>query len=333
MNKTDSTIGSLEQLVNSLTSNVSVVNHYGIDGQQYFHMISDIVDSSNTISQSPQGSVISTSNGNAKYSSIIGQSIPLSFQISNLCEGKTTQTYTDSSTNKSKQLKYSASNSFSATKNVEMALETLSSSRLVETDSSLNMSHTNVHNSQVDSSIKSETGFGIEAKYYDLDIKTIGDTVVQIKKDNETSIDGQINENAHLKMFSHNKIEQSINGAIQKNDVECINYMLPADGQIEISITDNVEKNSCKILLGSNGIAKITASKEIDIEAPTVNIKGQTMNQTFKTMALKAQTMNITGSSGDCKIKNVSLLNHKHLETQSGDVVKPQPSKTATTSN
>ena len=109
--------------------------------------------------------------------------------------------------------------------------------------------------------------------------------------------------------------------------------MLPANGQIEISITDNIKNNSCKIILGSNGIAKITASQEIAIEAPIVNIKGQSMTQTFKTMTLKAQTMNITGASGDCKIKNVSLLNHKHVETQSGDIVKPQPSRTAAASN
>ena len=53
--------------------------------------------------------------------------------------------------------------------------------------------------------------------------------------------------------------------------------------------------------MGADGVIDINASTTINIAAPTI--------------AVKASTLNITGGSGDCKIKNVSLLNHVHQET------------------
>lgn len=53
--------------------------------------------------------------------------------------------------------------------------------------------------------------------------------------------------------------------------------------------------------MGADGVIDINASTAINIAAPTI--------------AVKASTLNIAGGSGDCKIKNVSLLNHVHQET------------------
>ena len=53
--------------------------------------------------------------------------------------------------------------------------------------------------------------------------------------------------------------------------------------------------------MGADGVIGINASTAINIAAPTIT--------------MKASTLNITGGSGDCKIKNVSLLNHVHQET------------------
>jgi len=38
-------------------------------------------------------------------------------------------------------------------------------------------------------------------------------------------------------------------------------------------------------------------------------------------MNVDTGTLNAKGNSGDCKINNVSLLQHKHIEMQSGDIV------------
>lgn len=82
--------------------------------------------------------------------------------------------------------------------------------------------------------------------------------------------------------------------------------------------------------MDGDGNMQLSATTQITINAPAVKMTGQSLSQEFKTSVSKANTMNITAASGDCKIKNVSLLNHKHQETQSGDVVSPQPTKIAT---
>jgi hypothetical protein len=85
--------------------------------------------------------------------------------------------------------------------------------------------------------------------------------------------------------------------------------------------------------MDGDGNITIDATKSLTIKAPTVTVIGETKTEQFKSITTKASTINITGSSGDCKIKNVSLLNHVHQETQSGDIVSPQPTKSATASN
>jgi hypothetical protein len=67
----------------------------------------------------------------------------------------------------------------------------------------------------------------------------------------------------------------------------------------------------------------IDVSKSITIKSPTITVIGDTLTETFKSITTSSTSINIKGSSGDCKIKNVSLLNHVHQETQSGDVVSP----------
>ena len=213
-------------------------------------------------------------------------------------------------------------------------LQTKSSSKLTEVDQLMQLNpHQNKHNVDSYVNIDAEHGISLNSQYDDNDMKVVGGSSIIVKKNKQSYVEAKTNPAASLKIYSHDKLERSIDGATQKTDVECMNYMLPVDGKIEIKIIDNVNKDECSIILGSDGIMKIDASKQIDITAPIVNIKGQTLTQTFATMTQTAQTINIVGSQGDCKIKNVSLLNHKHYETQAGDVVRPQPTKTASSSN
>lgn len=320
-----------ESLIQKLKSNSNITHHYGIDGTDYTDIVSSIVNSSNYSSPT----VISTQNLDGNWESNISQMAPLAFQMNSNQKYKSIQSIVDSSSggNQNSQIKSNAYNSFYASKDMEIMLETLSSSRLTEVDTTLQLNpHTNKHNANAYVKIEAERGFSTYSSYNDNDLKTIGNSTTIVKKTNETSIDAMSND-AKLKMYCHNDVIKTIDGSSQKDDVECWNYMLPTNGKIEIKIVDNVTKNQCSFVLGSDGVMKIKASKQIDIDAPAINITGQTMVEKFKTFTQTAQTMNITGSNGDCKIKNVSLLNHKHQETQSGDVVSPQPTKTATASN
>ena len=88
--------------------------------------------------------------------------------------------------------------------------------------------------------------------------------------------------------------------------------MSPSDGKLEIKIINAQNKQSCSILMDGDGNITIDATKSLTIKAPTVIVMGETKTEQFKSITTTASTINITGSSGDCKIKNVSLLNHVH---------------------
>jgi len=69
----------------------------------------------------------------------------------------------------------------------------------------------------------------------------------------------------------------------------------------------------------------IESSTSISMKSPTININGTNVTVDGSTVTMNGSTTNITGGSGDCKIANVSLLNHVHIEQQAGDVVSPGP--------
>ncbi len=61
------------------------------------------------------------------------------------------------------------------------------------------------------------------------------------------------------------------------------------------------------VKIGADGTVKITGASKIELEAPEITINGDTVN--------------ITGTSGDAKIKSISLVEHTH---RNGGAGKPQ---------
>ena len=54
-----------------------------------------------------------------------------------------------------------------------------------------------------------------------------------------------------------------------------------------------------------------------------MTLNGSVYRAGFMSSQTTAATVNITGTAGDCLIKGISLVGHKHKEQQSGDVVYP----------
>ena len=85
----------MKQFIHPLTSQISVINHYGIDGNQHTDIVSNIVDSSNYMEKNNRNeNIISTSNIMAEHSSIINQNIPLDFQLYGKTSYKQIENYT-----------------------------------------------------------------------------------------------------------------------------------------------------------------------------------------------------------------------------------------------
>ena len=66
-----------------------------------------------------------------------------------------------------------------------------------------------------------------------------------------------------------------ING--NKIDVECEFDQSPTLGKVILSIIDNVSKETCKLEMDTNGCMSLTASKALEINAPSVTIKGTSL--------------------------------------------------------
>lgn len=336
MTKTSSAQGSVQQYVHPLTSQVSVLNHYGIDGIDSTKIIRSLVDSSNFMQKDASGNIISTLNSKVDASSEMYHDASLAFLLDGNVKSKLVQSYSNSSSGQSltKQLQEDSQNALEATSNMDISIKSKKKSKLTETDTLTQIQpHTNKHDASTIVHINSDTGFMANGIYNDDDLKVLPGSTLQITKKNIANVEATTSPKALVKMYAHDNVKKTINDAVVKNDVECKTFMLPADGTLEISISDNIKHSSCKVLLNSNGVASIESTTSIDISAPIVNIKGQTMTQQFKSITSTASTMNITAAAGDCRIANVSLLNHKHTETQAGDIVSPQPSKTASQSN
>lgn len=89
--------------------------------------------------------------------------------------------------------------------------------------------------------------------------------------------------------------------------------------RIQIINRDNLKE--CTVYLRKNGRAEIVTSEEVRVNAPKITLEGTEID-------LHAAKINIAATAGDCKIGNVSLLEHAHVEMQSGDVVTPGSAKT-----
>ena len=81
-----------------------------------------------------------------------------------------------------------------------------------------------------------------------------------------------------------------ING--NKIDVECEFEQSPTLGKVILSIVDNVSSETCKLEMDTNGHTSIYASKSLEINAPSIMIKGNELTEIFKTIS--ASGSNIT---------------------------------------
>jgi len=107
--------------------------------------------------------------------------------------------------------------------------------------------------------------------------------------------------------------------------------VMKSDGTMTIDTSDKMTVTTTNAVDVSTKKITMNGSEQIDIVSPKINIGTSadaiTIGDAGKT------TTKINGSDGDCKIKNVSLLNHKHYEEQSGDIVTGHTVKTDTALN
>lgn len=251
--------------------------------------------------------------------------------------GEVNQTKVESKTNPQMQstvsLKELNQSALCADGKNNVTITTLSSSRMLEANQTMGIQRNNVHNAKATFLQSSHNGFQLMSDWKDDDMMVIGGTSSQEKSNNFTHIEFNSGKDPSISMMSQRKVKKMISGSSQDYNVVCESTLSPTDGSVFVKITDKITKMGCTFEMDSDGNLKISATTSISIDAPTVNITGQSMTQTFSNFTQNAQMMMINGLNGDCRIKNVSLLNHKHQETQSGDIVHPQPTKIATQSN
>lgn len=317
-----------------LTSNVQTSFTHGLDGVNRFSTTSAVIDASSYSSKGPNSSEIRTKNNKINANSQYGYRVDSSFGMSGEVNQKLVETTKKDDNVKSQNIKSTNSSSILADGKNSIVYTTLSSSRLSETDTSIGLEmHSNKHNAQAVIDQSSHTGIKLDSSWNDDDMQVLNGTTVQEKHTNFSNIDAVSGENPSIGLKAQKKYKKTINGSSQDYNVVCEETISPTDGVVTVKITDNVTKMGCTFEMDSKGNLKISATTSISIDAPTVNITGQTMTQTFMSYVATAQTLMLTGINGDCKVKNVSLLNHKHQETQAGDVVSPQATKPATQSN
>lgn len=306
----------------ALTANVQTSFQHNVDGLHEFSIASACNDIYSYNSNSPSGAIVSAHTSQVDGNSSCGFSIGSKFKISGTVDKTIDETYTSAADGEAwvRQLTYENSNAIEANENSEIAHSTLSSSSLSESDQKKGITlHTNQHNASSTILQSSEDGVSIDAAWNDNDIVQSGGTTMGTQNDNYSNIHLTTNASPSISLSTQKNTTTIVNGAATPYFVICGTEMSPTNGKLDISIVDQVNGTSCKISMGADGNMKIQVTGTIDIEAQTVN--------------MKATEMNISGESGDCKIANVSLLNHVHMETQEGDIVSPQPTKSAAESN
>ena len=321
-----------------LTSDVKTSFKHNIDGSNQFATTSSITDAYNYsyYNNSSKESILSTHNIKVKADAAYGYYVDTQFDLSSCVNCKAVELYANSSTgdNKTKNLKYTKQASIISNGKNQIEYSVLSSSRLSETDQKIGLeSHTNKHSSSAVDTQSTNGGIQLDCEWNDDDTKVTNGTTIQTKYKNFAKCDINSGENPSIERSAQKKYTKIINGSQQDYDVICEETISPTDGEISLSITDNKTKMGCTFSMDSKGNMKISATTSIAVDAPSMTFTGTNMTQTFANETMTAQQMNIVGTNGDCKIKNVSLLNHKHMETQAGDVVAPQATLIATASN
>lgn len=309
---------------------------HDLDGSMLLTTTSAMVDAYSYNYRDAQKSELSTHNVKANGNSWITNEIGAAFSIYGDENIKSVEAYSNSSTDDMwtrtfKDEKYSG---IIADGKGSITFKVLSSSRLMESDKKTQVdSHVNRHNATAVITQDTERGIMLDGNYFDDDvISRQGMTIT--KKDNNTSkIELLTGSEPTVNIGSSINQQQSIDGQTKMANVVCECTLSPTDRVVNIKIFDNVIKKGCLFSMDGDGNMQLSATTQITVNAPVVKMTGQSLSQEFKTSVSKANSMNITAASGDCKIKNVSLLNHKHQETQAGDVVSPQPTKIAAQSN
>lgn len=325
----------------SINQKVENAIDHNIDGYYQVNLISDLTATiNNTISKNGQvETTIANIKTNADAKNYVN--IDFSFGSESNVKSKSSEIYKNTTTNDNivKTSKLTSYTLFDA-HNGSIDFSTLSGLNYFEANQKINLTKNIKHKSNAKGFIDCDRGILFKSVYDDNTTTSIdGNAITTINK-NLTLIDAQNNSKPGIKLES--KINQTViaGGTPTISNVECKMNQSPTDGSIEISIVNKVSSDECSIKMDKDGNIKIKASKSLEIEAPTISIFGASVSVNAsdltcdaKNTTYTASTMNITGGSGDCKIKNVSLLNHVHQETQAGDVVAPQPTKTATASN
>lgn len=335
-NIVDPSSGSTINDSNATTADISVHFTNGIDGMQSTKALCSVSSAQSYNSVGNDGSITRNTTTKQTAESFSGHGVDTSFGQYGTLDGTIVETMNNSTTGQNKSLNwkrhtYTGVTSPSGSK---VEIDVLSSGQLTENDSAAGIdSHTNKHNASALATFDTENGISLESMFDDNDMKSSGGTTIQERSQNRTDALFLTSHEPTISMSSKRKYTQTVNGATQKKDVDCLLEASPTKEKVEISIKDNIKQGNCSITMDSEGNIVIKSSKSLLIDVPDVTCKGISMKQLYTTITELASMMTLTGSNGDCKIKNVSLLYHKHQETQAGDVVWPQPTKTATQSN
>ena len=143
-----------------------------------------------------------------------------------------------------------------------------------------------------------------------------------------------IDNDSSLKMITEGNTGFKLKSENRKSMMQFSGSIDTSTGIVDILIKDQKLGTYCRFNFNANGIFSIDASNQININTKNINVKAQAAMQIVtNTLNATANNVSIAGSNGDCVIGNVSLMQHKHLEMQSGDVVSPMPSQTAKGSN
>lgn len=325
-----STIESITQKINSSTFTKFSQSIDGTYGMQASHSIDDMY-SDNFYDSKTNETILSAHANKCSYESGITNNSDTSYQLYGKISNNITEAYKEGSITRTKKAIEKATSQVQSTGKGELQLAVLSSLDLALNDNGNNT--TTIHKSSSGVGLDSTKGIALVADY--TDNTTING--VNEKHQNKSIIRSKTSKNPAISMTSVKK--SIING--NKIDVECEFEQSPTLGKVILSIVDNVSNETCKLEMDTNGHTSIYASKSLEINAPSITIKGNELTEIFKTISTSGSnitqsasgSMSILGSSGDCKIKNVSLLSHVHIETQAGDVVSPQPTQSATASN
>lgn len=321
-----------------LTNDVSTDFAHDISGLHTVGTTSSLVDTYNYsyYNNASKETVLSTHNIEATGESRISQQIGTKYSIEGLQDGKFVETYVNSKTGdaKTKKLTQSSESTMRSTGENQVQINVLSSCKLVESDQKIGLTmHTNAHDTHALGTFDAEKGSSIEMSFFDKDKKMLNGTEIFEKHNNYTKMLLLTGKDPDVQLASRKQITKAINGTPKRYDVECKFDQSPTDGKIEMTIKDNMTKANCVFSMDLDGNICISSTKSLTLDVPDVVFRGTSFKAQFNDMTQIAQNMMIKGAKGDCKIKNVSLLNHRHTETQAGDVVGPQPTLIATASN